>query len=88
MNRTSIPTLIGVFTSLLVIWALHTLIVVDDCVDNSGFFEYSTGKCLLENGQLYESTLGTMVVALYFIVGFTVSFWVSNFIRKAFNIKP
>jgi hypothetical protein len=87
MNRTSIPTLVGVFTSLLVIWALHTYIVVDDCLDNGGSFQYNTGKCLLENGQLYDSTLENMVVALYCVVGFVVSLLVSSLIRKFFNIK-
>jgi len=88
MNRTSIPTLIGVFISLLVIWALHTYIVIDDCLDNAGSFQYDTGKCLLENGEIFESMLGDMAIVLYFFVGFIVSLVVSSLIRKFFNIKP
>ncbi len=89
MNRTSIPTLIGVFTSLFVIWALHTFIVVDDCVEQGGSYQYSSGMCLLENGQLYDASLATLVVVLYFFVGFAVSLLVSATIRRLFSInKP
>lgn len=87
MNRNSIPTLIGVFTSLFAIWALHTFIIVDDCSDHGGSFQYDSAKCLLENGQVYESDLATMAIILYFFVGFIVSFLVSSLIRKVFKIK-
>jgi len=87
MNRTLLPTLIGVFTSLFVIWSLHTFLMVDDCLDHSGSFDYSTGKCLLENGQVYESSLETIALVLYFVVGFGVSFIVSTGIRKLFKMK-
>ena len=88
MNRTSIPTLVGVFTSLLVIWALHTFIIVDDCLDHGGSFQYDSGMCLLENAQFYESNLANIAIFLYFIIGFTVSLLISFFIRKVFKIKP
>ncbi len=87
MNRTSIPTLIGVFTSLLAIWVLHKFLVVDDCLDHGGSFQYNSGKCLLENGQVYDSNLATMAILLYFAVGFIVSILVSSLIRKLFKIK-
>lgn len=88
MKRTLLPTLIGVFTSLLAIWALHTFIIVDDCLANNGSFHYKTGQCLLESGQVYESSLATMAIALYFVVGFSVSMLVSSLIRKVFAMKP
>ena len=87
MNRTLIPTLVGVFTSLFAIWALHTFLIVDECLDNGGSFDYASAKCLLENGQVYDSELATIAVVLYFVVGFIVSFVVSTCIRKVFNIK-
>jgi hypothetical protein len=87
MERTLFPTLIGVFTSLLAIWSLHTFLVVDDCLDQGGSFDYATAKCLLENGQVYDSNIATVVLALYFVVGFSVSFIVSSVIRKFFKIK-
>ena len=87
MNRNSIPTLIGVFASLLAIWALHKFLIVDDCLDHSGSFQYNSGKCLLENGQVYESNLATLAILLYFAVGFIVSILVSSLIRKLFKIK-
>jgi hypothetical protein len=87
MKRTLFPTLIGVFTSLLAIWSLHTFLVVDDCLDQGGSFDYATAKCLLENGQVYDSNIATVVLVLYFVVGFSVSFIVSSVIRKFFKIK-
>jgi hypothetical protein len=87
MERTLFPTLIGVFTSLLAIWSLHTFLVVDDCLEQGGSFDYATAKCLLENGQVYDSNIATVVLVLYFVVGFSVSFIVSSVIRKFFKIK-
>jgi hypothetical protein len=87
MNRTLFPTLIGVLTSLFAIWSLHTFLIVDDCLDQAGSFDYATAKCLLENGQVYDSNLASTAIVLYFVVGFGVSFIVSTMIRKLFNIK-
>jgi len=87
MKRTLFPTLIGVFTSLLAIWSLHTFLIVNDCLDQGGSFDYATAKCLLENGQVYDSSLASMAIVLYFVVGFGVSFIVSRVIRKLFKIK-
>ncbi|MEY8215069.1 MAG: hypothetical protein RPR97_11400 [Colwellia sp.] len=87
MNRTLLPTLIGVFTSLFAIWLLHTFLMVDDCLDQGGSFDYPTAKCLLESGQVYNSNLETIALVLYFVVGFGVSFIVSTLIRKLFKIK-
>lgn len=87
MNKTSIPTLIGVFTSLLAIWLLHTVLVVNDCLAQGGVFTYELSKCMLENGQTYEPPFANYLIALYFIVGFTVSFLVSILIKKLIN-KP
>ncbi len=86
MNRTLFPTLIGAFTSLFAIWSLHTFLMVDDCLDNGGSFDYSTAKCVLENGEVHVSNFETFALVLYFIVGFGVSYLVSALIRKFFNI--
>lgn len=82
MNRTLLPTLIGVFISLLAIWALHNFLVVDDCLDQGGSFDYATAKCLLENGQAYDAKLQSVALIIYCVVGFGVSFIVSSLIRK------
>lgn len=87
MNRTLLPTLIGAFTSLFVIWLLHTFLMVDDCLDQGGSFDYATAKCLLENGQVYVSHLETIALVLYFVVGFGVSFLVSYVLKKSFKIN-
>jgi hypothetical protein len=87
MNRTLLPTLVGVLTSLFVIWLLHTLLVVDDCLDHGGAFDYSTAKCLLESGEVYTPSLENFALVLYFVVGFGVSYLVSTLIRKLLNSK-
>ena len=87
MNRTLLPTLVGVLTSLFVIWLLHTLLVVDDCLDHGGAFDYSTAKCLLESGEVYTPSLENFALVLYFVVGFGVSYLVSTLIRKLLKDK-
>ncbi|MBU2870577.1 hypothetical protein [Colwellia sp. E2M01] len=86
MNKAVLPTLLGAFTSLLAIWALHTFLMVNDCINQGGEFEYATAKCLLKDGQLYDSGIAEYVLALYFVVGFGVSFFVSKLLRKWLNI--
>jgi uncharacterized membrane protein len=81
MNRTLIPTLAGVFSSLLCIWLLHSFLIVDDCLDNGGSFDYKTSQCLLENGQLYENTFTSIALVVYVVVGFVVSLTVAKFLR-------
>ena len=86
MKHTSIPTLVGAFISLLIIWALHTLLIVDDCVEQGGDFQYNYGTCQLENGQLYQSDLVIMALILYCIIALSVSLLVSKIIRNIFKI--
>jgi hypothetical protein len=81
MNRTLIPTLAGVFSSLLCIWLLHSFLIVDDCLDNGGSFDYKTSQCLLENGQIYENTFTSIALIVYVVVGFVVSLTVAKFLR-------
>jgi len=87
MNRNSIPTLVGVFSSLLIIWLLHGFLVVDDCIEQGGVFNHTTSQCVLKDGAIYESSIATLVIVLYFFIGFIVSFLVSTLIRKIFKIE-
>jgi hypothetical protein len=87
MNRTLIPTLAGVFSSLLCIWLLHSFLIVDDCLDNGGSFDYKTSQCLLENGQLYENTFTSIALIVYVVVGFIGSLTVAKFLRALFIKK-
>lgn len=82
MNRTLLPTLIGVFSSLVVIGLLHNYLMVDDCLDQGGTFDYATAKCLLDSGQVLDPKLENLALVLYFIVGFSVSFIVAKLIKK------
>lgn len=82
MKRSPLPTLIGVFSSLVAIWFIHSFLIIDDCTVNNGRYDYSTGTCLLENGNTFESSFTSVAIALYFVVGFVVSFTVSSVLRK------
>ena len=84
MNRTLIPTLAGVFSSLLCIWLLHSFFIVDDCLDNGGSFDHKTSQCLLVNGQLYENTFSSIALIVYVVVGFVVSLTVAKLVRVVF----
>lgn len=85
MNRTALPTLIGVLSSLIAIWFIHSFLIIEDCTDNTGTYDYQSAQCLMTDGSLYESPHTSYALAIYFIVGFAVSFIVSHFIRKWFN---
>lgn len=87
MNRTLVPTLIGVFSSLFAIWLLHNYLMVDDCLDQGGSFDYATAKCFLSSGQVLDPKIESFALVLYFVVGFGVSFIVSSIIKKLINIK-
>ncbi|TMM44004.1 hypothetical protein [Colwellia ponticola] len=87
MNRTLLPTLLGVFSSLFAIWLLHNYLMVDDCLDQGGTFDYATAKCLLSTGQILDAKLENLALVLYFVVGFGVSFIVSSLIKKLIKIK-
>jgi hypothetical protein len=56
-------------------------LIVDDCLDNGGSFDYKTSQCLLENGQLYENTFTSIALIVYVVVGFVVSLTVAKFLR-------
>ncbi len=87
MNRTLIPTLAGVFSSLLCIWLLHSFFIVDDCLDQGGSFDYKTSQCLLENGQYYQNSFSAIALIVYVIVGFVFSLIVAKLIRTILDKK-
>ncbi len=82
MNRTLLPTICGVFVSLLLIWTIHTYVLVDSCLDNGGTYDYPKGQCILVTGDVYQHDLANIMVLVYVIVGFGISFIVSNLLRK------
>ena len=82
LNNTSHPQLIGVFTSFLIIWQIHKLFVVDDCLEKGGVFEYKSGICFLSNDEQYLSSLPDIVLGAYFIIGLVGSFFIAKLIRK------
>jgi len=87
MKKNSIPLFIGVICSLIAIWFVNDYLLVAQCVDNGGSFEYSKAECLLPNGEVKVSELGKYVMAIYFFMGLLISLFVSFSIRKIFKIE-
>jgi hypothetical protein len=87
MNKNSIPLFIGVISSLFAIWLVNDYLLVDQCLDNGGSFDYRKAECLLENGDIKASELGSYIMAIYFFMGLLISLFVSFSIRKIFNIE-
>lgn len=87
MKKNSIPLFIGVIVSFIAIWLVNDFLLVDQCLDNGGSFNYSKGECLLESGDVEVSELGEYSFALYFFMGMIIAVSVSFFIRKIFKIE-
>ena len=87
MKKNSIPLYIGVICSLIAIWFMNDYLLVGQCLDNGGSFDYSKGECLLENGEIRASDLGSYIMAIYFFMGIIISLLVSFSIRKIFKIE-
>jgi hypothetical protein len=86
MKKNSIPLFIGVLVSFIAIWLVNDYLLVDQCLDNGGSFNYSKGLCLLANGEIKTSALGKYLIAIYFFMGILISLFVSFSIRKIFKI--
>ena len=82
MNKSAIAKFIGVFVSLLVIWVINDLLLIQPCVNEGGVFQYEKGQCLLEDGNIFTTGLEMPLVILYVFIGFGVSYLVSKLIRK------
>lgn len=87
MKKNSIPLFIGVIVSFVTIWLVNDFLLVDQCLDNGGSFNYSKGECLLESGDVKVSGLGKYLFALYFFMGMIIAVSVSFSIRKIFKIE-
>lgn len=87
MKKSSFPQFVGVIVSLLVIFLINDLTLVDDCINQGGNFDYQTGKCLLSNDEVYTSSYSKYLIALYFFVGLVVALLVTKLTRKLTNIS-
>lgn len=82
MNKSVLAKFIGVFVSLLVIWKINDVLLIDACVEQGGKFQYKQGKCLLEDGSIYSTGFEMPLVFLYVVIGFGVSYFVSKGLQK------
>ena len=87
MKKNSIPLFIGVIVSFIAIWFVNDLLLVEQCLENNGSFNYNKGECLLENGEVKVSELGNFLIEIYFFMGMLISLSVSFLIRKVFKIE-
>ncbi|MDO7085998.1 hypothetical protein WNY51_10515 [Pseudocolwellia sp. AS88] len=87
MNKSAIAKFIGVFVSLLVIWVINDLLLIQPCVNEGGVFQYEKGQCLLEDGNIFTTGFEMPLVVLYVVIGFGVSYFVSRIFNKIFAKK-
>jgi hypothetical protein len=85
MYRNLIPPFIGVFTSFFALWQLHKFMLVDNCLDHGGSYQYTSGKCLIETGNFLVFNLTAPLLIFYFIIGLIVSLIVAGLARKLFR---
>ena len=86
MSTSLLPKFIGVFVSFFIIWLLIDFILIDSFLEQGGKFEYRRGTCLLENGEVYKSGLEVPLLVFCVFIAFVVTFFVSRFINKMFNL--
>jgi len=87
MKKKFIPLFVGVIFSFIAIWFVNDFLLIDQCLDNGGSFNYSEGECLLEKGNVKTPELGKYLFAVYFFMGISISLFVSFSIRKIFKIE-
>jgi len=87
MNINVLTKLVGVAVSFFIIWIINGFALVDVCLDQGGTFENRTGKCILENGDIYKSGFESPLVVLYVFIGLSVTYFVSKFGNKLFDKK-
>lgn len=85
MNNSQLPKFIGVLVSFFLIWLIIEYTLVGSCEKQGGIFEYRTGQCVLENGEIFKSGLETPMVFLYIFIGFAVTLSVSRLLTKKEN---
>jgi hypothetical protein len=87
MNKAAIAKFIGVFFSLLVIWKVNDVLLIDVCIEQGGVFQYNKGECLLADGSIYTTGFEVPLVFAYVVIGLSVSYFVSKFIGTIFKNK-
>lgn len=80
--KNRLPLFIGVFISFCIIWFINEAVIVKECLEQGGVFQYNQGKCLLASGDFYASDLVLPLMVLYSLIGFLVSFFIAKTIRK------
>ncbi len=87
MKKKAIPQFVGVIVSFIAIWLVNDFLLVDQCLDNGGSFNYAKAECLLENGEIEAYELGKYLIAIYFFMGLLIALSVSFVIGKIFKIE-
>lgn len=83
--KNRLPLFIGVFISFCLIWFINEAVIVKECLEQGGVFQYNQGKCLLPTGDFFTSELVVPMMVLYSVLGFLVSFFIAKIIRKYLN---
>lgn len=85
MNKSVIAKFMGVFCSLLVIWLMNEMLLINPCLEQGGTFIFEKGQCVLADGSLFTTGFEVPLVFAYVVVGLSVSYFVSHIIQKIVN---
>jgi hypothetical protein len=82
MNKSAIAKFIGVFVSLVVIWGVNLVMLINPCLEQGGVFIYEQGQCLLESGSVFTTGFEIPLVFSYVFIGLGVSYFISKLISE------
>jgi hypothetical protein len=82
MNKSAISKFIGVFVSLVVIWGVNLVMLINPCLEEGGVFIYEQGQCLLEGDSIFTTGFEIPLVFSYVFIGLSVSYFTSKLISK------
>ena len=79
MKAKPIDIVFSVGLGLLAIYAVHSFLLVDSCLDRGGAISQDSGECIGINEQNMNIAFSGVLLTIYFFIGLSVSL-VSAFI--------
>lgn len=73
MKVKPVDIFLSIGLGLLAIYAAHSFLVVDACLDMGGSIDEDTGSCVDENYHEQYMVLSPVLLGIYFFIGIVVS---------------
>lgn len=82
MSTKPIDIIVSIGLGLISIYAAHSFLVVDTCLDMGGAFDEKTGVCLDSNYHELHMVFSGVLLSIYFVIGLIVSLMSAFIITK------